>query len=599
MFWERSEMFHYNWSDVRTMAKRGLLFDASFGINDKNRRLHLYVLGPDEFSNDNFPTPSQLENNRNRLGKPPECITFNDRRGKTGGLVSILGPEASNSRQTYNFLLAIAARMLMGSEELSFDDIPRLQGWHNVQSTSVKSRVDLLLRDATSPVVEKTSRGYRFKEDIFVCIHPKGDIDKIIEWFTIHHVDGLCLASSEAMSDNQISFVAQRFYQPRISKETVCSFAQKYWEIGAVSCHGSDVMHGSLVDASLWNSNRYLLRGAKRDANGANNKQYLIREVLRKAVAQSNAMNVKHALLKWLVRDMHFPAVEGLKTRDSNDHFIVPHTDGPSYEIYQYLPGVSAYGGQGEARRQLVRILIALLRAGRVLPPELRKMVGGRFPPDVHQFHGMTVTPDRVRELVKNIAVIGRAGAEKITAVGDQMILCLQERERSLEGSTRSRTEGASSYLTHGDITETNLLYDQSDRNLLLIDWDSVRLTSLPFDLAFALMRVARPDRDAKNLDLGSDQIDDAQRLLDDVCRGLHDEREQLFGSKELLDAFEEVRFEFCLRMVEYFSFISEMSSDYYIDEAYLCRCNPGRVTQLKSEIKIPAAFGTPTKGGK
>src|SRR5207302_1557122 len=129
------------------------------------------------------------------------------------------------------------------------------------------------------------------------------------------------------------------------------------------------------------------------------------------------------------------------------------------------------------------------------------------------------------------------------------------------EASIWELVDGPPQRLVHGDLTETNVCLCNGE--FFVFDWDTVRVQAGgPFDLAFALVRLARPKRLSTNLYIDRNQIKNAQALLKAYIDAYYvHTREQLdahFLNKELPLAFEQLTAEFCLRMMEYFEVLLE-----------------------------------------
>jgi len=164
--------------------------------------------------------------------------------------------------------------------------------------------------------------------------------------------------------------------------------------------------------------------------------------------------------------------------------------------------------------------------------------------------------------------------------VTEEVIRCLLDRAGAAAKLSGFR-EVQPMRLIHGDLTEDNLRL--SGNKLWLFDWDNIRLLQTgPFDLAFSLVRLARPDRMHTSLTLTSDDIQAARKLVQKFAEGCR--KGTLPSELDMALALEEVRFEFCLRMLEYFEIISAVPS-WRPESAYIARCNPGRPRQLLREL--------------
>ncbi|MCC7542755.1 MAG: phosphotransferase [Deltaproteobacteria bacterium] len=323
------------------------------------------------------------------------------------------------------------------------------------------------------------------------------------------------------------------------------------------------------VDGWIRNSNRWRLDTAGR--------QLVLREALRKAVSTESVLRQKYRVLSWL-RTMNLPVVEPEYVVDRTEQFA--NTEGGTrYELYEYRRSGVAYSlATLEHRPRVVDWIATLLGLTQRLgdsAPELLASLQTRFSND-HQFFGRTGP---------SVPAIDALRVRLRSKPHDKLIeRILDEAQQALEDHAKMDLPSMQAEqplrLTHGDLTENNFLLC-SDAAWLL-DWDTVRVTnSGPFDLCFALARLAHPEREGED-PLPSELIPAARRMLNDVRQRTPP---SLFPDEaDIALGLEEVRREFTLRMFEYLTVSAEAPS-HRVQRDYLARCSPGRAVALREVL--------------
>lgn len=345
------------------------------------------------------------------------------------------------------------------------------------------------------------------------------------------------------------------------------------------------------VRPMIRNSRRWSIRGA--------NRVWMLKEIKRKAIADAKRVHTKHLLLNWLVS----ANLKGFKTKSPlpptgvpKGQYYVSAEDGTGtiYELFEMAKDCDTTYEQVasfsvDSIERLAGLLVELdIIWKRICAEEehLKVLLLNRFSKE-HQFEYLDSSIERVRELKDALCAFH----------GFDSAVCIVASEVYKTFSMNSNRDDAlllersklGKRLVHGDLTEDNIMVDRTDQKATwLFDWDSVRaIQTGPFDLAFALVRLGVPNRKNTPIRVTDREISESRLILSQYMN-TYSERIGNLNSNDfkqsLFVAFEDVKIEFCFRMVEYFELLNARQIE-APDVAYIKRCNPARVDQIQMNL--------------
>jgi hypothetical protein len=362
------------------------------------------------------------------------------------------------------------------------------------------------------------------------------------------------------------------------SDPELIEFATHSWPIDRPT-EISPLITTAEVDRQVRNSNRWLLRGRT---------DYFLRQILRKVPAEPDRLASKHRLLWWLRHKFHFstecPIRPVVAWADKRYCWAVPSATGGPYELYPLVRGGTTFDQQDNKLDLLIGLLVNLTHATQRLFTEHADIAQSltfrltRFGvrPRYEKENSLVST---AREL--QVLLTSTPCTTDVESVSEEMIACFVSHlddPRFRQRLERLR-EQQPQRLVHGDMTENNLLIQR--KRLWLFDWDNVSIQqSGPFDLAFALVRLANADRMGATLYPTSEETRGAERLL----KLFNEALPGTASDSDVALALEQVRFEFSLRMMEYFEMLIA-DPGRPVDMPYVRRCNPGRPLAIRRQL--------------
>ncbi len=333
------------------------------------------------------------------------------------------------------------------------------------------------------------------------------------------------------------------------------------------------------LDQPVRNSNRWLLRGRT---------DYFLRQILRKIPAAANRLTSKHRLLWWLRHKAAFstecPIRPVVTWPEEHYCWAVPSASGAPFELYPLVRGTT-FDQQDDKLDLLIELLVRLTDATRRLFTEhedIAQSLMGRLTrfgvrPRYEQMESSLVST--AKEI--QVLLTGMPCESDVESVSEEVIACFASHigDPQFRQRLEQLRDKQPQRLVHGDLTENNLLVQK--KRLWLFDWDNVSIQrSGPFDLAFALVRLANADRMGATLRPTGEEIQRAERMLKLFC----DASPATVSEPDIALALEQVRFEFSLRMLEYFEvLIGDPSRP--VDMPYVRRCNPGRPLAIRRRL--------------
>lgn len=365
----------------------------------------------------------------------------------------------------------------------------------------------------------------------------------------------------------------------------VQQFVYQYWR-RTLGVDRPEELH--ILEISGEKDVRPLIRNSRRWLISRNARQWMLREIRRKAIAKPEVVTSKNLFLREIRKSSTSEFAVRPPIRPDNAESGIYHVateTGLVYELYEWVSDCQHYDSfdrsSGDRTKKLAQLLVAM----ETLPG--RDILSGRFDWK-HQYGHLDLDLDHAEELGDAVSRLYDNGViyQAARVVADEVTKAVC-RFIGKEAPIWKLVDGPPQRLVHGDLTETNVCLCNGE--FYVFDWDVVRVQAGgPFDLAFALVRLARPKRLSTDLYIDKNQIKNAQGLLNAYIDAYYERtREQLdahFSNEELAIAFEQLTAEFCLRMMEYFEVLLERR-DQSPDLAYLARCNPGRVQMLKKVL--------------
>lgn len=356
------------------------------------------------------------------------------------------------------------------------------------------------------------------------------------------------------------------FLESRFGELNVVNFVREHWGLEFDSVQPRNLEAG--IPRELRNSRQCLLERG--------DQAWLLREILRKPIADPERVASKADVLNWLSAS-GFPTPAPLRRRAGSQWV----SGQPAYEVYAFERGGQEYTERVAtvATPDVAHLLARFIQQGSRIEreePDLAELLKRRFS-RCHQFGELEWSSARARDFE---ALLGkraeRSDIKQVIEAIDYFV------DADLEAEILAEADDQPPRMIHGDFTEDNVLV--FSREARLYDWDVLRmLPSGHFDLAFAMVRLGIPRKESSSHRLRADEVEAAGRLLAVVNAQMEGDPAAPTEVTVRL-GLHEVALEFCLRMIEYLTLLSELPQ-LAVRSAYLKRCNPRRPLEMARHL--------------